>query len=143
MCSKFTVEHPCRSVISIKLQNIFIEITFRNGCSSENLLYIFTAPFPRNTSEELLLELQIRIFSFTLHKICLNTGFLSENLYSGIRYAMKRFVIFQIFFQKQSSRVALQKRCWPTTFSKDRLLHRCFPVNFAIFLITPFFTENL
>ena len=32
-CSKFTGEHPCRSVISIKLQSNFIEITLWHGCS--------------------------------------------------------------------------------------------------------------
>ena len=31
-CSKFTGEHPCRSVISIKLQSNFIEIALRHGC---------------------------------------------------------------------------------------------------------------
>ena len=33
ICSKFTVEHPCRSVISIKLQSNFIETTLRLGFS--------------------------------------------------------------------------------------------------------------
>ena len=31
ICSKFTEEHPCRSVISIKSQSLFIEITIRHG----------------------------------------------------------------------------------------------------------------
>ena len=31
----------------------------------------------------------------------------------------------------------------PATLSKKRLLHRCFPVNFAKLLGTPFVTENL
>ena len=39
--SKFTGEHPCRSVISIKFQSSFIEITLWQGCSPVNLLYIF------------------------------------------------------------------------------------------------------
>ena len=41
ICSKFIGEHPCRSVISIKLQQLI----------SINLLHIFRTPFPRNTSE--------------------------------------------------------------------------------------------
>ena len=45
ICSKFTGEHPCRSVISIKLQSSFIEITLRYGCSPVNLLHPFTTPF--------------------------------------------------------------------------------------------------
>ena len=42
MCSKFTGEHPCRSVISIKLQSKFIEISLRQGCSPVNLLHTLT-----------------------------------------------------------------------------------------------------
>ena len=37
ICSKFTGEHPCRSVVSIKLLCKFIEITPRNGCSSVSI----------------------------------------------------------------------------------------------------------
>ena len=36
ICSKFTGDHPCRIVISIKLQT-----TIRHGCSPVNLLHIF------------------------------------------------------------------------------------------------------
>ena len=57
ICSKFTGEHPCRSVISIKLQSNFIEITFRHGCSPVNLLHIFRTPLPKNTSGWTLLSL--------------------------------------------------------------------------------------
>ena len=44
ICSKFTGEHPYRSVISIKLQSNFIEITLRHGCSLVALLHNFRAP---------------------------------------------------------------------------------------------------
>ena len=75
ICSKFTGECACRSVISVKLlcnfieiapqhgcspeklllqENMslcnFIEIAPRHGCSPINLLHIFRRPFPRNTS---------------------------------------------------------------------------------------------
>ena len=53
--SKFTGEHPYRSVISIKLQSKFIEIVLQHWCSSANLLYFFRTPFPKNTSGGLLL----------------------------------------------------------------------------------------
>ena len=56
ICSKFTGEHPCRSVISIKLLCNFIEITLRHGCSPVNLLHIFRTPFSKNTSGRLLLK---------------------------------------------------------------------------------------
>ena len=35
--SKYKGEHPCRSVISIKLESNFIEITLRNWCSPVTL----------------------------------------------------------------------------------------------------------
>ena len=47
--TKFAGEHPCRSVISIKLLCNFIEIALRHGCSPVNLLPIFRTPFPRST----------------------------------------------------------------------------------------------
>ena len=53
--SKFTGEHPCQSVISVKLQSNFLEITLRHGCSPVNLLHIFKTPFPKNSSERQLL----------------------------------------------------------------------------------------
>ena len=56
ICSKFTGEHPCRSVISIKLQSNFTEIALRHGCSSVNLLHILRTPFLKNTSGRLLLD---------------------------------------------------------------------------------------
>ena len=66
ICSKFTGEHPCRSVISIKLQSNLIEITLRHGCSAVNLPHVFRTLFTKNgkrftTSWWLLLLLLIRI----------------------------------------------------------------------------------
>ena len=60
ICSKFTGEHPCRSVILMKLQSNLIEIALRHGCSPVNLLLIFWTPFPRNTSGWLLLSIKYR-----------------------------------------------------------------------------------
>ena len=50
ICSKFIRKHPCRNVISIKLQSNCTEITFWHGCSLVNLLHIFSTSFPKNTS---------------------------------------------------------------------------------------------
>ena len=55
ICSKFTGEYPCRSVIAIKLLCHFIEITLRHECSQVNLLHMFRTPFTKNTSGRLLL----------------------------------------------------------------------------------------
>ena len=49
ICSKFTEEHPCRSVISIKLQSNFTEIAFRYVCYAITLLHIFRIPFYNRT----------------------------------------------------------------------------------------------
>ena len=50
-CSKFTGEHPCRSVLCN-----FIEITLGNGCSPVNLLHIFRTTFLKKTYGWLLLK---------------------------------------------------------------------------------------
>ena len=47
ICSKFTGENPCQSVISICN---FIEIILWHECSPVNLLHLFRTPFPKNTS---------------------------------------------------------------------------------------------
>ena len=66
-CSKFTGEHPCRSVISVTLLCNFIEITLRHGFSPVNLLHIFRTPFPWNTSRWLLLIKPHNIFPKLSH----------------------------------------------------------------------------
>ena len=56
ICSKFAGDHPCQSVISIKLLWNFIEIALQHGCSPVNLLHIFRTPFLKNTSGQLLVN---------------------------------------------------------------------------------------
>ena len=56
---KFTGEHPCQSVMSIKLHR----------CSPVNLLHILRANFPKNTSEwQLLQHYQRRVSSQTVKR---------------------------------------------------------------------------
>ena len=50
ICSKFTGEYPCRSVISINLQSNFIEVALQHRCSPLNLLHYFRTLFSGNTS---------------------------------------------------------------------------------------------
>ena len=83
ICSKFTGEHPCRSVISINLQSNFIEITLRHGCSPVNLLHIFRIPFPRNTSGWLLLKVS-EVNTCNLGYSCLY--FVNYAVYSELLY---------------------------------------------------------
>ena len=66
ICCKFTGEHPCRSVILIKLQSNVIEITLPHGYSPVNLLHTFRTPFLKNTSgwRLLIIPLQTLIINF-------------------------------------------------------------------------------
>ena len=60
--SKFTGEHPCKTVISIKLFCKFIEFALRDCCSPVNLLHVFRTPFIKNTSGWLFLKLHVWIY---------------------------------------------------------------------------------
>ena len=68
ICNKYTVEHPCPSVISIKLLRKFIEITLQDECFLVNLLHIFRTLFLKNTSGELLI-LYMAAFFHALRRI--------------------------------------------------------------------------
>ena len=57
ICSKFTGEHPCRSVISLKLHCNLVGITLRYGCFPVNFLHIFRTLFTKNTPGGLLLKI--------------------------------------------------------------------------------------
>ena len=59
ICSKYTGEHSCQSVISIKLLCNFIEITLRHWRSLVNCRNSFRKSFYKNTSGGLLLTLCI------------------------------------------------------------------------------------
>ena len=53
---KFTGEHTCRSVISIKLLRNLIEITLWHGRSAVNLLHFLITLFPKNANGRLPLS---------------------------------------------------------------------------------------
>ena len=69
ICSEFTGEHPCWSVISIKLLCRCIKTKLRHGCSPIDLLHIFRAPLPKNTSRGLLVIEAAYIFEKYFHAI--------------------------------------------------------------------------
>ena len=64
ICSKITGEHPCQSMISIKLLCSFIEIALWHGCSSVNLLHISRTPFLKNTYGGLLLSFPVCFYNY-------------------------------------------------------------------------------
>ena len=59
ICTKFTVEHPCRSAISMKL-----EVNF---CTPVAFLHIFRAPCPKNSSGGLPLTIYIIRYPLSTH----------------------------------------------------------------------------
>ena len=83
ICSKFTGEHPCRSVISIKLKSSFIEVTLQHGCSPVNLLHIFRTPFLKNTSGRLLLAVNSE-FNFNLFQNNILSLYVLKTKTSGV-----------------------------------------------------------
>ena len=93
ICSKFTGEHPHRSVISIKLLCSFIEITLRYECSPLNLLHIFRTSFPKSTFARLVLPCLLIVISseeaLSLYKI-------SKCIYRSIAFAVKNVSLFPI-----------------------------------------------
>ena len=75
ICSKFTKEHPCRSVISIKLQGNFIEITHSHRCSLVNLLHIPRTFFSKNTFGWLLLFIYVACVAAWVYEVLLVMGY--------------------------------------------------------------------
>ena len=86
ICSKFTVEHPCQSVISVKLLCSSIEITLWRGCSPVKLLYISRTTFTKNNSGRLSLNIISRGRNLTCLK---GTNIFSNNLWE--------FLLWNIF----------------------------------------------
>ena len=70
MCSKFTGEYLCQSMISIKLLRNFAEIAIRYRCSPGNLLHIFRTFFYKDNYGGLLLNKAI-IKMFQVLCVCL------------------------------------------------------------------------
>ena len=52
-----------------------------------------------------------------------------------------RYSVEKVFLEIQQN--SQENTCSRVSFSKKRLWHRCFPVNFVKFLRTPFFAEHL
>ena len=67
--SKFTGEHTCQWVISIKLLCNFTEIALWHGCSPLNLQQIFRTRFLKITSEWLLLKLVMYLHSVLVNSL--------------------------------------------------------------------------
>ena len=123
---------------SIKLLSKFIEIALWHGCSPVNLQHIFRTPFPKNTSEGLLYKINflVRCSHVLLFcNMCLLMQFHTEIFaFKSLYVLIKQKHLTCILCGRKS----IQKQGAPATLLKKRLWHRCFPVNFAKFLRTPF-----
>ena len=93
ICGKFTGEHPCRIVISIKLLCNFIEIELQHGCSPINLLPILRTPFPKNTFGGLLLQTE----GYSLERIRL-PSFVKLQLFTHFW----RFLVFCVMITRST-----------------------------------------
>ena len=111
-CSKFTGGHPCRSVISIKLQSNFLEITLRHGCSPVHLAHIFRTPFPKNTSVGLPLSCYLFIIylQFAEDKISHSHRKKLIQNFVNLKHNVKIILIqFQINSLKSNSKIFITK----------------------------------
>ena len=148
ICSKFTVQHPCRSAISIKLLSNVTEITLRHGRSPVILLHIFRTTYPKKTSGGLNLPKKKISFNPTI-SFDPNTSRATKLFKEAVtlRHSVKTmFIGISQNSQKNScARVSflieLQADVAGWDFGTGVFL--CFTVNFAKFLRSPFITEHI
>ena len=89
---RYTKQTQCLR-FSSSLQNNFIEISLRHGCSPVNLLHIFRATSPRNTSGSLLTSGIHSINS----KFGISSSVIENYIYEAILYNL--FNLCEVFLQ--------------------------------------------
>ena len=106
ICSKFTGEHPCQSVISINLLCNFIEITLWPGCSPVNLLQFSEHLFvrtPMDCEKKYLFFLRLRTICYIQIISELTAWKVSENGFFLVRIrentVQKKLRILTLFTQ--------------------------------------------
>ena len=107
-------EHTYQSVISIKLQSNFIEITLRYVCSPVNLLHIFRTPFYKNTSRWLLLKCQ-DLISTSWHSMLHGKHYLSKILKQPLNQSIPPDLLFPTYnifnFKTKFELITLGEHC--------------------------------
>ena len=105
----------------------FIEITLRHGCSPVNLLHIFRAPFSRNYSGWLLVELQLSsgIFVKWIKKVivfCTEYFFCwcteAKNFFSNYCWRSHLQMFFKIGVLRNFALFTRKHLCWSLFLSK-------------------------
>ena len=140
----------CGTVILIKLQSNFLEITLRHGYSSVNFLHIFITSFPKNISGGLLLFFPM--CSDLSGKVCF-FGILSEvqngtfrrNDWSSPRGVLQNFANSQ---ENTCARVSflIKLQAWglrPATLLKKETLPLVFSCEFCEIFKNTVLTEQL
>ena len=110
----------------------FIKKRLWHGCFPENFVKFLTTPSLQNTSGRLLLK-AVNYF----RKKNLNHQKQSPR---GVLLNFAKFTVKHLCQSLPFNKIAGLR---PATLLKERLWHRCFLVNFAKFLRTLFFTEQL
>ena len=112
-------EHPCRSVISVKLLCNSIEIRLRHGCSPVNSLHIFRTPFPKNTSGGLLWRTQNKYLrsnrlSYSINTYNIHLRYLKMNvfLFKSSKTWWKWHLNVRSFHNKISTRKIIERTKW-------------------------------
>ena len=93
------------------------------------LVLYFTVVFDHYLESSFFYCMQIKIFFFQL-----------TDPFDNIIFIYYYYYYYYCYYYEAYN---IQKQSWPATLLKKRLCHRCFPVNFAKFLRTPFLTEHL
>ena len=138
VCNKFKGEHPCQSVISIKLLCNFTEVTPRHGCCSVILMDIFRPPIYKDTlaCNFIKREALAQVFSCEFCEIPKNTFSYRAPPVADFVHGMLQLGLI------------LQKVIWFTFsmfFSKNYFLSK-WPIkneNFKIFELMPHKFESL
>ena len=110
-----------------------MEITLCHGCSPGNLLHIFRTPFQKNTFGGLLL-FDNRVIKNDIYMIL--PFIYKKSIVLSLRSSHRRNSLKKLFLK--ISQNSQENTCARASFLIKVFLHRCFPVNFANFLRTPF-----
>ena len=110
ICSKFTGDQPCRSVISVKVLCNFIKIALRHGCSPVNLLHVFRTPFLKSTSGRLHLDLN-------KFKKILNSKKFSQVRHIRLNEFRRISWRYEVVLKKISYDLIMNPKSFPNTYS--------------------------
>ena len=145
--SKFTEEHPYRSMISMKLQSNCIEITLWHRCSLVNLLHVFRIFFYKNTYGGLLLICNTFAVLTISAKSCIHI----ETTHDWFLYELQHGLKWDTDAIRQNMfpRKGFLRICWlitsdnPIEFQNEIIVYENFPIFFTRSIAFWFFKPDL